>query len=193
MSHAAACTGQEIALQVADVAQHVYHSARTWGDALSEPAPRPNVERLPMVARLGGDGSAHLVGGRALEAIDAIIYCTGYKYRYSFLERTGLLSTGERTGLLGHREACCLHAITANECLNFTHSHNSKLLVEGLEKDCIKAITCLFAEDGRVHPLYKHIFVPSVAPTLALVGLLWKSLRNIQFELQVLASFPQPF
>ena len=41
------------------------------------------------------------------------------------------------------------------------------------------------AEDGRVHPLYKHIFVPAVAPTLALVGLLWKSLRNPQFELQV--------
>ncbi len=35
-----------------------------------------------------------------------------------------------------------------------------------------------------MHPLYKHIFVPAVAPSLALVGLLWKSLRNPQFELQ---------
>lgn len=72
-----------------------------------------------------------------------------------------------------------------------------------------------FAGDMRVHPLYKHVFVPSgmapnpsplhrsahskvleyvnvrvllcaaVAPTLALIGLLWKSLRNPQFELQV--------
>ena len=39
-----------------------------------------------------------------------------------------------------------------------------------------------------MHPLYKHIFVPAVAPSLALIGLLWKSLRNPQFELQVLSD-----
>ena len=49
-----------------------------------------------MLARLGSDGSAHLVGGSFVEALDTVIYCTGYQYRYSFLERTGLLSTGTK-------------------------------------------------------------------------------------------------
>lgn len=39
------------------------------------------------------------------------------------------------------------------------------------------------ADEGHVHPVYKHIFVPA-APSLAFVGLLWKSLRFPQFELQ---------
>ena len=43
-------------------------------------------------------------------------------------------------------------------------------------------ITC---HDMRVDPLWQHIFPPSVAPTLAFVGLAWKSIRNQQFELQV--------
>ena len=42
-------------------------------------------------------------------------------------------------------------------------------------------VTC---HDMRVTPLWQHIFPPSVAPTLAFIGLLWKSLRNPQFELQ---------
>jgi hypothetical protein len=39
--------------------------------------------------------------------------------------------------------------------------------------------------DMRVDPLWQHIFPPNVAPTLSFVGLIWKSLRNPQFELQV--------
>lgn len=41
------------------------------------------------------------------------------------------------------------------------------------------------SHDMRVDPLWQHIFPPAVAPTLAFVGLIWKSLRNPQFELQV--------
>jgi hypothetical protein len=40
------------------------------------------------------------------------------------------------------------------------------------------------AGDGRVAPLFKHVFPPAAAPSLALIGLLWKSIRNTQFELQ---------
>ena len=40
-------------------------------------------------------------------------------------------------------------------------------------------------EDMCVSPLYCHIFATPVAPSLAFCGLLWKSLRFIQFELQV--------
>lgn len=40
------------------------------------------------------------------------------------------------------------------------------------------------SHDMRVDPLWQHIFPPSVAPTLAFIGLAWKSIRNQQFELQ---------
>lgn len=39
--------------------------------------------------------------------------------------------------------------------------------------------------DMHVAPLYRHVWPPAAAPTLAFVGLLWKSLRYIQFEMQV--------
>ncbi|EIE23106.1 FAD/NAD(P)-binding domain-containing protein [Coccomyxa subellipsoidea C-169] len=128
----ASFSGEEIARQIADVALHVYHSARTWGKQLNDSQTRPNLQRVPMLARLGGNGSAEFSGGITAEGVDAVVYCTGYRYSYPFLERTGLIST----------------------------------------------------DDNRVTPLYRHIFVPSVAPTLAFIGLLWKSLRNSQFELQ---------
>ena len=41
------------------------------------------------------------------------------------------------------------------------------------------------SHDMRVDPLWQHIFPPAVAPTLAFVGLVWKSIRNQQFEIQV--------
>ena len=43
------------------------------------------------------------------------------------------------------------------------------------------------ADDMRVSPLYKHIFPPAAAPRLAFIGLVYKSLRNLQFELQARA------
>ena len=76
------------------MAERVYHSARTWGKDLSRPPPLPNMERLPMLAGLRADGSAHFTDGSTVEAIDAVLYCTGYRYVYPFLERTRLLSTG---------------------------------------------------------------------------------------------------
>ncbi|BDA50060.1 Flavin-containing monooxygenase FMO GS-OX3 [Coccomyxa sp. Obi] len=128
----ASFSGEEIARQIADVAESVYHSARTWGSQLSEPWARPNLQRVPLLTRLGNDSSAGFLGGLVAENVDVVVYCTGYKYKYPFLESTGLIST----------------------------------------------------DDNRVTPLFRHIFVPSVAPTLAFIGLLWKALRNFQFELQ---------
>lgn len=93
--------GEEIARQIADVALHVYHSARTWGKQLNDSQTRPNLQRVPMLARLGGNGSAEFSGGITAEGVDAVVYCTGYRYSYPFLERTGLISTGEQH-LLGH-------------------------------------------------------------------------------------------
>jgi len=48
----------------------------------------------------------------------------------------------------------------------------------------LKPASHVCTDDNHVAPLYKHIFAVT-APTLAFVGLAWKSLRNVQFELQV--------
>ncbi|CAL5222037.1 g4330 [Coccomyxa viridis] len=48
----------------------------------------------------------------------------------------------------------------------------------------LEHLNLIRTEDQHVHPLYRHVFVPSAAPTLAFIGLLWKSLRNLQFETQ---------
>lgn len=49
----------------------------------------------------------------------------------------------------------------------------------------LKGTGLVTSHDMRVDPLWQHIFPPNVAPTLSFVGLIWKSLRNPQFELQV--------
>jgi Flavin-binding monooxygenase-like len=84
-----------------------------------------------------------LQDGAVLEGIDSIIYCTGYKYHYPFLEGCGVVST----------------------------------------------------DNMRVARLYQHVFPPSVSPTLSFVGLPWRSLRYVQFELQArpLLMFGNPW
>ncbi|KAL0020530.1 hypothetical protein WJX79_005454 [Trebouxia sp. C0005] len=124
----ASFSGEELARAIADVASHVFHSARSF----QESTPRDNITRVAMLTELSSDGVALFQDGTQIANIDAVIYCTGYQYAYPFLEGTGLVT-----------------------------SH-----------------------DMRVDPLWQHIFPPNVAPTLAFVGLIWKSLRNPQFELQ---------
>ena len=122
-----ACTGLEIAHQVADVAQHVYHSARTWGDAaLGAPAPRPNLERLPMLARLGADGSAHFTGGRAVGQLDAVVYCTGYPQPISVV-----LARRGRVHAWGSK---CLRSIL-DSVLAYPILTCHKLLTAGIDTD----------------------------------------------------------
>ncbi len=93
--HLCGVAGEEIARQIADVADYVYHSARTWGSQLSEPLTRPNLQRVPLLTSLGSDSSAEFSDGLVTENVDAVVYCTGYKYKYPFLEGTGLISTGD--------------------------------------------------------------------------------------------------
>ena len=87
--------GEEIARQIANVALHVYHSARAWDKPQNELQTRPNLQRVPMLARLGSNGSADFSGGISADSVDAVVYCTGYQYTYPFLKRTGLISTGD--------------------------------------------------------------------------------------------------
>ena len=86
--------GIELANHVADVAQRVFHSARTWGSNNDPEQTKPNLERVPMLTHLSPDASASFGDGQSISNIDSVIYCTGYQYKYRFLEHLNLISTG---------------------------------------------------------------------------------------------------
>ncbi|KAK9815265.1 hypothetical protein WJX72_000885 [[Myrmecia] bisecta] len=113
----ASFSGEEIARRIAAVARHVFHAARSWPAPPGvQPAPCAGVTRLSMLQRLTSRGEAFFQGGECVQGIESIVYATGYKYSYPFLDELDLIST--------------------------------------------------------------------VAPSLGFIGLLWKSVRNMQFELQ---------
>ena len=86
--------GIELANHVADVAQRVFHSARTWGSNNDPEQTKPNLERVPMLTHLSPDASASFGDGQSISNIDSVIYCTGYQYKYRFSEHLNLISTG---------------------------------------------------------------------------------------------------
>ena len=49
----------------------------------------------------------------------------------------------------------------------------------------LKPADLVCTDDNHVAPLYKHVFAVAAAPTLAFIGLPWKCLRYVLFELQV--------
>ena len=55
----------------------------------------------------------------------------------------------------------------------------------------LKPASLVRTAENHVAPLYKHIFAVT-APTLAFIGLAWKSLRNVQFELQASSTILSP-
>ena len=59
-----------------------------------------NMHRLPWIDRLQSDGNVVFTNGQSLRP-DSIIYCTGYKYSYPFLDKTYIISTGDH---------CVMHA-----------------------------------------------------------------------------------
>ncbi|KAG2443029.1 hypothetical protein HYH02_009444 [Chlamydomonas schloesseri] len=56
-----------------------------WGADAAPYGPANNIYRYPMVSELHADGSVTFEGGRREGPIDAIIWCTGYKYSFPFL------------------------------------------------------------------------------------------------------------
>ena len=70
------------------------------GEIPPAPEPRPNITRLPMLAELRVDGSALLAGGQVVQGLDAVVYCTGYKYTLPWMDHLGLVQSGEVQGSL---------------------------------------------------------------------------------------------
>lgn len=76
LSHETGRTGEEIARLLAQEAERVYVSARTFpGDVHAEML--PNLERVAMLVALPPQGGARFADGRLVQDLDAVVYCTG--------------------------------------------------------------------------------------------------------------------
>eukprot|EP00798_Chlamydomonas_sp_ICE-L_P014527 gene14527-20558_t len=85
-------SGDDIAREVSTVSDKVLLSARTWKAEQSlGPDSTPfgsncNIYRYPLVESLTPEGMATFPAGVPAHAVDAIIYATGYKYSFPFLQ-----------------------------------------------------------------------------------------------------------
>ncbi|KAF8068234.1 flavin-containing monooxygenase [Scenedesmus sp. PABB004] len=104
-------SGEDVSREVAAVADRVVVAARSWKNPewAADPAPfgqRGNVSRRGMVTALRPDGGVEFAEGPALARADAVIYCTGYRYRFPFFEddaATSGMSGGQHVpGLFRH-------------------------------------------------------------------------------------------
>jgi len=81
-----AASGLDLSREIAAVATRVYWCG-TLFDTLAETQRHTgNLSRLPGIAALLQDGRLRLRNGAITDAVDELIYCTGYHYRYPFLE-----------------------------------------------------------------------------------------------------------
>ena len=80
----ASVSGAELARELATVADIVYFSGRTFRDPLAIKSRHDRIKRCPPVAKFLA-GGVLLSDGRRIDGVDAILFCTGYHYRFSFL------------------------------------------------------------------------------------------------------------
>jgi hypothetical protein len=71
-----------------------HEAAQLQGPVLAPAQPRPNLSRVPLVQQLRPDGSARFPHGQVVRELDAVVYCTGYKYSFPFADHLGLLDIG---------------------------------------------------------------------------------------------------
>ena len=84
----AAASGVDIGLEVATEAKKVYLSHNN--DPIISDLP-PNVQQIPGLKACKGDQSLLLNDGTTVNDVDMILHCTGYKYRFPFLDEGSLV------------------------------------------------------------------------------------------------------
>eukprot|EP00177_Eucheuma_denticulatum_P000571 GFKZ01001032.1.p1 GENE.GFKZ01001032.1~~GFKZ01001032.1.p1 ORF type:complete len:445 (+),score=54.03 GFKZ01001032.1:1324-2658(+) len=95
-------SGIDIGLEIARVARKVYVSHKAWTDGRF----LGRAKEVPKVRRVVGEGAVLLEDGRRVE-VDDILLCTGYLYKYPFLEEglagVRVIERGKAVeGLMGH-------------------------------------------------------------------------------------------
>ncbi|GBF91344.1 hypothetical protein Rsub_03664 [Raphidocelis subcapitata] len=173
-------SGEDLCREIATAAARVILCARSWkntawaDDGGAPFGPRANIERRGMVLRLRRDGGAEFEAGAAVGGVDAVVYATGYRYEFPFLDDStvepdgGGGGGGDGGGGDGEGEGV-----------------GTRAGGEGAAgRGGAAAAARLSLRDQHVWPLWQHMFFPPLAPTLAFIGLPWKWCPFSQFELQ---------
>nr|TKW30950.1 hypothetical protein SEVIR_2G072900v2 [Setaria viridis] len=102
-------SGLDIAMELCGVANEVYLAAKSVEDAARPPpavskmlANHADIRRHPPVDQLCDDGTTVAFADGSRAAADAVIYCTGYRYSFPFLDTGGIVAVdnGNRVGPL---------------------------------------------------------------------------------------------
>jgi thioredoxin reductase len=81
-------SGVDIHREVASCAARVYFCGHEF-DALAEDRRRKgNIHYAPMIQSFGADGRVTFVDGSTSEPLDSFMFCTGYHFRFPFLDDT---------------------------------------------------------------------------------------------------------
>ena len=129
--------------------------------------------RHPLPTKLSPDGFAVLPDGSRLGPLDAIIYCTGFRYTFPFL-----------LGEAGESGAAGPEAGPAPTTMPGPRPEQPQQPQLASHRTSSSMVGGLGVRDQRVGPLYRHVFPPSLAPGLSLLGLPWKVVPFPQHELQ---------
>ena len=78
-------SGGDLTREIAGVAE-VFFSGRVFEQSRPLGEQSGPIRRCPPIARLDG-GDAVLVNGERIAGVDAVVFCTGYRYRFPFLPR----------------------------------------------------------------------------------------------------------
>ena len=101
----ASASGEDISREVATAASQVYLSARSWqnpdwGAPDAPPfGPQQNILRKTPIRRLLANGGVEFVDGSRLDEVDHLLFCTGYRYRFPFLEHANVVRVDDNAVL----------------------------------------------------------------------------------------------
>lgn len=154
-------SGEDLCREISEVADRVLICARSWKNAAwasdgTPFGPRHNIERRGMVTRLTKDGSAEFASGAPVARVDAVVYATGYRYDFPFLEGTGVLEAPGSSS----------NGVLANGSSGGGGGNGGGSDAGG--RGGLRRR--LSTREQHVAPLYAHMFYPPLAPTLSLIG-----------------------
>ncbi len=86
-------SGGDLSREIAEVAAEVHFSGRLFRDAPLPACQTGLLKRCPPVAGFEA-ASVVLENGERIEAVDAFLFCTGYRYRFPFLDAS-LIGVGD--------------------------------------------------------------------------------------------------
>ncbi|KAK9283998.1 hypothetical protein L1049_012257 [Liquidambar formosana] len=87
-------SARDISREIARVAKEVHMAARAPDVEVSKLKSHDNLWQHKMIERVYEDGNVRFQDGSSVFA-DTILYCTGYKYHYPFLETNGIVTVDD--------------------------------------------------------------------------------------------------